>query len=86
MCVCKIEYMFVWVSMRCVFELEHKCVHIPVCVCVYAIVSIFIFVCVHIILSVFWFETAFVLLCGASICVHACAYTSFVSLPNKWCS
>ena len=48
------------------------------------IVCVCVFVCVHIILSVFvWFEIAFVLLYGMSICMHACAYTSLVNLPNK---
>ena len=57
------------------FELNTSlCIYLCVCV----------FVCVHIIMCVFvWFKIAFVLLYGMSICMHACAYTSLVSLPNK---
>ena len=32
-----IEFMFVWKIMRCVFELEHECVH-----------PVYVFVCDHI--------------------------------------
>ena len=64
------------------FVLEHEFMHIPVCLC--DCVCVCVFVCVHIILSVFvWFEIAFVLFYGMSICMHACAYKSLVSLPNK---
>ena len=39
--------------------------------------------CLFVIILV-WFETAFVLLYSIFICVHACAFTSVVSLTNIW--